>query len=315
MIAAVSPFLRPKYNFQRVQRRDRCKKLDGLDDALWSQGELHQALDQMFPGRREARAQRTDTNSNPADEKRALTFGHRPSRYRERPSTTGSSKPSCTAAARANPLDQENDVTRFLLKSDINGPPERPIKTQTKWDWLPIAAVLSPALIFAIPLAITGTHSAVLEFARNNWGNIASVWGLVVSVYVLFVAKGARKAAQDAVSAEKLRTALAGLEDAAKKNNDVGQFARVQKWDVVELRALEVLACCRATLAVWGDNKALIDSRRNLNDVANQMLSIVEESRANNPTRKTILDAQLRSHQKLAVVVGRIQKEHHSGSL
>ena len=156
---------------------------------------------------------------------------------------------------------------------------------------------------------------ATIQFAGRNWGNIASVWGLAVSFYVLTVARGARRAAQDAVSAEKLQTALAGLKDAAAKCTEVGQFAGVQKWDVVRLRAEEVMTCCRTTLAAWGENEALTESRRKLNEVALLMRSIIEESHNTDVNEKTILKAHLDSREKLSVVVGKIQKEHKSGSL
>ena len=193
---------------------------------------------------------------------------------------------------------------------------ERVITTSpSKSDWPLILVLLSPALLLAVLFGIPATREATTKFATDNWGNIASVWGLGVTFYVLFVAKGARRAAEDARSAEKLRTALAGLEDAANKCTQVGQFARDQKWDLVELRAQEVMACCRTTLAAWGDNPALTESRKKLNEVATLMRSIIEESRNDNVSRKTILDAQLNSDEKLSVVVGKIQKEHKSGSL
>jgi hypothetical protein len=175
--------------------------------------------------------------------------------------------------------------------------------------------LLSPGLLVALLFAVPATRGTTIEVVTKNWGNIASVWGLGISFFVYFVAKGARRAAEDARSAEKLRTALAGLEAAADKCTQVGQFARNQKWDVVELRAQEVMTCCRTTLAAWGDNQALKDSRTRLLEVATLMHSIIEESRNDHVNRKTILDAQLDSDEKLAAVVGRIQKEHRSGSL
>lgn len=167
-----------------------------------------------------------------------------------------------------------------------------------------------PGLVLAVLLGIPVTREVTIKFGIENWGSIASVWGLVVSFYVLIVATGARRAAQEARSAERLRTALVGLEDAAAKCIQVGQFARNQKWDVVELRAQEVMARCRTTLAAWGDNPALRESRNKLLEVAILMESIIQESRNVNVNRKTILDAQLDSDVKLSVVVGRIQKEH-----
>lgn len=142
---------------------------------------------------------------------------------------------------------------------------------------------------------------------------MASVWGLGVSFYVYFVAKGAKKAAEEARSAERLRTALAGLEDAAAKCIEIGQYARNQSWHVVELRAQEVMACCRTTLAAWGDNPALKESRNRLNDVATFMRSMIEESCKAAVNQQYILKAQLDSYEKLSVVVGKILKEDKLG--
>jgi hypothetical protein len=170
-------------------------------------------------------------------------------------------------------------------------------------------------ILFLIWRGLLTWGEVVAAFERNGRDDPASLWGLVIAVYVLVVAIGARRAAQEARSAERLRTALAGLEDAAAKCTQVGQFARDQKWNVVELRAQEVMASCRTTLAAWGENEALTESRKKLDEVATLMRSIVEESRKDNANRRTILRAQLDSDEKLAVVVGYIQKEHKSGSL
>jgi hypothetical protein len=170
-------------------------------------------------------------------------------------------------------------------------------------------------LLLGLLGAIPVTREATIRFATENWSGIASVWGLWVSFYVYIVAKSARKAALDAVSAEKLQTALAGLKDAAAKCTDVGQFADARKWDVARLRAEEVMTCCRTTLAAWGENEALTESRRKLNEVATLMRSIIEESHSANVNETTIRKAQLDSREKLSVVVGNIQKDHKSGSL
>lgn len=174
--------------------------------------------------------------------------------------------------------------------------------------------MLSPVAVFALLFGFSVTRSATTEFVANNWGSIASVWGLGVSIYVLFVAKGARKAAEDARSAERLRTVLEELEDAAKKCTELGQFARAQKWDLVHLRAQEVMASCRVTVARWGEDSALRDYRNKVLQVATFMRSIVEETNKDTVSQKTISDAQLNSDEKLSAVVGRMHKEQESGS-
>jgi hypothetical protein len=181
-------------------------------------------------------------------------------------------------------------------------------------EWIAGLILLSPGLLFVLLVVVRSTRCATIRFIVGNWGNVASVWGLLVSFYVYLVAKGARKAAEEARSAERLRTALVGIEDAASKSVEIGQHARNRNWDVVELRAQEVMACCRTTLAAWGENPSLKDSRRKLTEVATLMRSIIEESRSENVNRETILRAQLDSDEKLSVVIGKIQHDHKFGS-
>jgi hypothetical protein len=42
------------------------------------------------------------------------------------------------------------------------------------------------------------------KFLKENWGNAASLWGLLVGFYVLVVAKGVKRAAQEARDREVL---------------------------------------------------------------------------------------------------------------
>lgn len=167
------------------------------------------------------------------------------------------------------------------------------------------------AFLYAWPTA----WPAAAEFQRRNWGNLISTWGLGVSIGALIFAKGAKKAAEEARSAERLSTALASLEAALVKCLEIGQLAGAQKWPAVEIRAQEVLQVCHTTLAAWGDKDALTDSRRRLSEVATLMRSIVEETRNATVNTKTVLKAQLDAHVKLSVVVGKIQKAHTSGSV
>src|SRR5262249_12558293 len=115
-------------------------------------------------------------------------------------------------------------------------------------------------------------------------------------------------------SAERLRTALDRLQEAAAKCIELGQHAGNDIWPVVEIRAQEVLASCRTTLATWGHSEALTESRRLLDEVATLMNSIVKESLGATPNRKTIQLTQHKSYEKLVVVAGKIQKHHNTGS-
>jgi hypothetical protein len=181
-------------------------------------------------------------------------------------------------------------------------------------NWVPAAAVLAPLVVFVLLVALPLSRDVTLKFTKENWGSIASVWGLGVSIYVLFVAKGARKAAQAAIAAERGRTVLEQLEDAAEKNSHIGLFARGGKWDLVQLRAEEVMTSCRTIVARWGDGEVLKESRNKLLMVATQMRSIVEEAGKNNASAENIFNAQLDASEKLSVVLGKAHKQQESGS-
>lgn len=135
------------------------------------------------------------------------------------------------------------------------------------------------------------------------------MWGLFISIYVLFIAKGARTAARQAVSAEKLRTALDELADAADKCTHVGLYAQSEDWSLARLRAAEVQATCRSTIARWEKDETLKDSRNKLLRVAENMLSIVEAIDNQTANKQTILEAQRDSDNRLAVVVGRMKQD------
>jgi nitrogen regulatory protein PII-like uncharacterized protein len=205
----------------------------------------------------------------------------------------------------------------FGHQSDINGRrSERPIAPKaTKSDWFSIAAILSPLLLFAVLFCAPRTRAATTEFVHKNWGNIASVWGLGVGIYFLFVAKGARTAAQEAKSEERLRTALEELEDASEKCRHIGQLVHDQKWELVRLRAQEVMGSCRAIAARWGNDPSVKDHRNQVIQVATFMRSVVEETHNDTVNGKNILRAQLNSDEKLTTVAGKIHREQESGRL
>lgn len=94
------------------------------------------------------------------------------------------------------------------------------------------------------------------SFVAQNWGNVASVAGLIVSVWVLFVAKNAKKAAEEARSAARLKSLVEVLEDASDKHRQVGLYLRARDWNALHLLAQEVSDRCWQVSARWGDHLA-----------------------------------------------------------
>ena len=150
--------------------------------------------------------------------------------------------------------------------------------------------------------------------ASNHPGDIAAIWGLVVSICVLFVAEGARAAAREASSGEKARSALEDIKHAAEKNTQIAAYARSAKWDAVRIRAEEVMNCCHHTVARWKDDSAFEQSSNDLLQVAAQMRSIIQEADRTNPRGGGILTSQAASSGMLSTVTGRVTREQDSRS-
>jgi hypothetical protein len=87
------------------------------------------------------------------------------------------------------------------------------------------------------------------------------VLGLIITVRVLFVARGARKAAEDARSLARKRNLVEELDDASHKLQQVGIFLHQQQWFGIQLRIDEVAAICRSALTRWPDH--LTEARKN----------------------------------------------------
>jgi hypothetical protein len=91
-------------------------------------------------------------------------------------------------------------------------------------------------------------------------GTAAGGAGLFVGIYTLIVAKGARRAAQDASTAARSRNLVEDLGSANQKVQQVGNFIQQEEWLAVRLRAEEILAICRSVLTRWPDQ--LSDDRK-----------------------------------------------------
>jgi hypothetical protein len=186
--------------------------------------------------------------------------------------------------------------------------------------WGLFAAVIGPPFVLSM-LILVGIVSwpELRPYLSSNWGNIASVWGLLVGVYVLVVAKGAKRAAEEATSKERERSLVEELDEAKAKIQQVGLFARDGKWDVVLLRAEEVLSSCRSILARWGEDYLSEDPRNMLLTVSTLVRSIADvaaESSVRNLSdqhRRDVLRAQLDASELISSVVGQSRKVQEKG--
>src|SRR4030095_382929 len=98
------------------------------------------------------------------------------------------------------------------------------------------------------------SHSPLTRFAVGHWGDVASVCGLGVSVWTLWVATKAREAAVAARAEARRRSLAEELRDAHRKAEQVGIFLVQQKWDIVFLRSQEITGVSALILSRWGSD-------------------------------------------------------------
>ena len=112
------------------------------------------------------------------------------------------------------------------------------------------------------------------EFLVVNWGNLASVVGVIVSVGTFAVATKARQAAEEAKAAARRQSLTEVLQDTVRKNEQIGLFLSQRRWDIVWLRAQEIAGVTSVVLTRWphelsaGSKDNLLRSQRLSNSIA-----------------------------------------------
>jgi hypothetical protein len=102
------------------------------------------------------------------------------------------------------------------------------------------------------------------HWLKLNWGNLCSVIGLVISAATLIVARGAKKAAEEARAEARRENLSDELESAQQKTEQIGNYLSQQKWEIVLLRSQEVVTSCSQILRRWGSDGLSEVSRNNI---------------------------------------------------
>jgi hypothetical protein len=150
----------------------------------------------------------------------------------------------------------------------------------------------------------------VADFLRMNWGNLASVLALGVSVWVLVVADKAKNAAEGARALARKRSLIEELNETNTRMQPVGLWVRDQKWEIVQLRTQELLGSCKSVLSRWFDNLMGV-SANDLRTVCTLLLSIASLAgeaslrQLDEQERRQMLDAQLRAGELISDALGR----------
>jgi hypothetical protein len=86
------------------------------------------------------------------------------------------------------------------------------------------------------PLNEPTLTSRTLDYVRNNWGNLASVAGLVVSAIAAFLAKGAKTAAKEARDVVLSSTLAEEINIAMRLAAEVGNLVDLGQHELARLR-------------------------------------------------------------------------------
>ena len=86
-------------------------------------------------------------------------------------------------------------------------------------------------------------------------GTVVSIVGLGFTIYVLWVAKGAKKAAEEArqavLSGTRKRSLIEELEDVRRMIQQVGNLIQQEEWTAVHMQTEEIVGTCNAAMARW----------------------------------------------------------------
>jgi hypothetical protein len=156
---------------------------------------------------------------------------------------------------------------------------------------------------------------ALLSFQRwlaQNWGNVASVVGLGVGVWVLTVSHGARKAALEAKRISEQRSLANDLRVLAEDVKYLSGFCDESRWDLAGHIAVRLAQDLALRKARW-NHRLDVGSRRSLNSVLAQLGTAATQLRKfrsappSDPDKQSLVEAVGRVGVALSTEVGRYE--------
>lgn len=140
-----------------------------------------------------------------------------------------------------------------------------------------------------------------------------------MGLYVLLVAKKARKAAEEARDLAKQRNLVEQLEGASERIRQMGIFARSRQCDILHLRASEVLSSCNEIAMRWPDHLGsegkddVMKARTQVRSIAD-VISQVGPGAPNDRQWIRISRAQLEASTLISGVLGSARKRSDGGT-
>lgn len=140
----------------------------------------------------------------------------------------------------------------------------------------------------------------MIEFPAGNWGNVASVAGLVFSILAFVFSKRASKAAREARDATLLRSLSEEMNGANRTAREIVMHVSMGRGEVALLRTSELMTQISYFMARW-DNRLMEGSKNNL-DSAREQLRVIHKVLTTNP----IADLSPRAKAQLAEACQRV---------
>jgi hypothetical protein len=140
----------------------------------------------------------------------------------------------------------------------------------------------------------------MVNFLAGNWGNIASVAGLVFSILAFVFSKRASVAAREARDATLLRSLSEEMNGASRTASEIVTYVGMQRGDMALLRTSELMNHTSYFMARW-DNRLSEGSKNNLLSVREQLHFIHEVL-----TKSTVADLSPKAKAQLAQASQRV---------
>jgi hypothetical protein len=113
----------------------------------------------------------------------------------------------------------------------------------------------------------------MIDFLAGNWGNVASVAGLVFSILAFIFSKRASVAAREARDAAFLKSLSQEMNEANRNAGEIVTYVGMGRGDMALLRTSELMNQTSYFMARW-DNRLSEGSKNNLLSVREQLHAI-----------------------------------------
>jgi hypothetical protein len=145
-------------------------------------------------------------------------------------------------------------------------------------------------------------------------GTIAGALGLGVSIYLIFVTRGAREAAEDAKATVQAATRKRGLieelENVNHKADQLGALLQHQQWFAVQMRIQEILTICTQVLSRWPDglSEGKRDDLLTAADLARSISTKISANEFDASERGRLVAVQLKISTRISSALGEARK-------